>query len=92
MNQKIYFYIFIIAEITTPKGERVLDFGQNLTGYVRLRARGRQGETVELSFAEVLDKDGNFYTENLRSAKNQILLTLSGNGEMEYAPAFSFQG
>ena len=81
-----------IAEITTPKGERVLDFGQNLTGYVRLRARGKQGETVELSFAEVLDKDGNFYTENMRSAKNKILLTLSGDGEMEYAPAFSFQG
>lgn len=59
---------------------------------MRLRARGRQGETVELSFAEVLDKDGNFYTENMRSAKNKILLTLSGDGEMEYAPAFSFQG
>ena len=81
-----------IAEITTPKGERVLDFGQNLTGYVRLRARGKKGETVELSFAEVLDKDGNFYTENMRSAKNKILLTLSGEGEMEYNPTFSFQG
>lgn len=81
-----------IQELTTPKGERVLDFGQNLTGYVRMRARGKKGEQVELSFAEVLDRDGNFYTENMRSAKNKILLTLSGEGEMEYAPTFSFQG
>ncbi len=79
-------------ELTTPKGERVLDFGQNLTGYVRMRARGARGEQVQLSFAEVLDREGNFYTENMRSAKNSILLTLNGEGEIEYAPTFSFQG
>ena len=80
------------AEFVTPAGERVLDFGQNMTGYVRIHAKGAKGDAVELSFAEVLDKDGNFYTENMRSAKNKILLTLGDEGEMDYAPTFSFQG
>ena len=83
------------AEFVTPAGERVLDFGQNLTGYVRIHAKGAKGakgDAVELSFAEVLDKDGNFYTENMRSARNKILLTLGDEGEMDYAPTFSFQG
>jgi alpha-L-rhamnosidase len=57
----------------TPKGETVIDFGQNMTGYVRFNPRGKSGDLVELSHAEVLDKDGNFYTENLRSAKQKII-------------------
>ena len=55
--------------IITPKGERVIDFGQNLAGYAEIRIRGRRGDKITLSHAEVLDKDGNFYTANLRSAK-----------------------
>lgn len=53
--------IFPRALIITPKGERVIDFGQNMTGYVSLKIKGKKGERVKLSFAEVLDGDGNFY-------------------------------
>ena len=56
--------------LTTPKGERVLDFGQNLVGYVEIRARGNKGDRIVLSHAEVLDSDGNFYKDNIRTAKN----------------------
>jgi len=57
--------------ITTPKGEKVIDFGQNLVGWVMVKAKGRVGDTITISHAEVLDKEGNFYTENLRAAKAQ---------------------
>ncbi len=57
------------AELITPKGEWVIDFGQEITGYVEFCAKASKGEEVSLSFAEVLDKDGNFYNENYRSAK-----------------------
>lgn len=77
--------------IRTPKGETVLDFGQNLCGYVSLTIRGHRGERVVLSHAEVLDKDGNFYTDNYRSAKNRVTFILD-EGENHFKPEFSFQG
>ena len=78
--------------ITTPKGERVLDFGQNLAGYVEVKICGKRGDRIVMTHAEVLDKDGNFYTENLRSAKNCNVYILSGEGEEIFKPSFSFQG
>ena len=77
--------------LTTPKGEKVLDFGQNMTGYVALKIKGERGSKVKLSFGEVLDKDGNFYNENYRTSKNEIIYILSGE-EDYFKPTFSFQG
>ena len=79
------------ALIITPKGERVIDFGQNMTGYISLKIKGIKGKKVKLSFAEVLDRDGNFYNANYRFAKNEIVYVLSG-GEDIFKPRFSFQG
>jgi alpha-L-rhamnosidase len=76
----------------TPKGELVADFGQNLVGHVQLRVRGKRGDQVTISHAEVLDKAGNFYTANLRSAKQQNTYVLKGEGEEMYEPHFTFQG
>ncbi|MFC3198854.1 glycoside hydrolase family 78 protein [Parapedobacter deserti] len=81
-----------IALITTPKGEKVLDFGQNLVGRVSFSATGAPGDSLVIHHAEVLDKDGNFYTENLRAAKQQITYIFNGAGEEAYAPHFTFQG
>lgn len=78
--------------ITTPKGEKVIDFGQNLVGWVNFQVKGHAGDSIIISHAEVLDKDGNFYTENLRRAKEQLIYTLKGGVEEHYHPHFSFQG
>lgn len=78
--------------ITTPKGERVIDFGQNLAGVVHFAVRGKAGDRVVFDHAEVLDKDGNFYTANMRSAQNLIEYTLRGGEKEEFAPTFTFQG
>ena len=77
---------------TTPKGEQVIDFGQNMTGWVRLRLQGPPGRTVKVYHAEVLDKDGNFYTANLRAAQARLEYTLRGGGEEVYEPHFTFMG
>ncbi len=77
--------------ILTPKGERVIDFGQNLAGYVEIRVKGKKGSKIVLTHAEVLDKDGNFYTENYRTARNRNVYVLSG-GEDVFKPHFCFQG
>ena len=53
---------------------------------------GPAGTTVTLRHAEVLDKEGNFYTANLRSAKQTNRYTLKGGGEEVFEPQFTFQG
>ncbi len=80
-----------IELIKTPKGETVIDFGQNLTGYVEWNVPAKKGKEFKLYHAEILDKDGNFYTENLRGAKAQVSV-ISDGVERAYKPHFSFQG
>ncbi|MGE5421560.1 MAG: family 78 glycoside hydrolase catalytic domain, partial [Chloroflexota bacterium] len=76
----------------SPKGSLLVDMGQNMVGWVRLRVKGPKGAVVTLRHAEVLDKFGEFYTENLRSAKCQLTYTLAGTGEENYEPRFTFMG
>ena len=80
-----------VSLFTTPKGEKVIDFGQNLAGYVRFKAKGKPGDKVRFSYAEVLDKEGNFYTENYRTAKNETIYILDGQ-ERVLQPNLTFQG
>ncbi|MEO6757924.1 MAG: family 78 glycoside hydrolase catalytic domain, partial [Saprospiraceae bacterium] len=76
----------------TPKGELVADFGQNLVGWVELKAQGKSGDRIVLQFAEVLDKYGNFYTANLRAARCTDTWLLKGGGEERFEPHFTFHG
>lgn len=76
----------------TPLGEQVIDFGQNLVGWVVLKVKGKAGDTVKLWHAEVLDKAGNFYTTNLRAAKSEDEFVLKGGGEETFEPHFTFHG
>ncbi|MRX64817.1 glycoside hydrolase family 78 protein [Maribacter luteus] len=78
--------------ISTPKGETVLDLGQNIVGWARMKVRGPKGHKVTLKFAEVLDKNGNFYTTNLRAAEATDIYTLKGEGEEIFEPHFTFHG
>jgi alpha-L-rhamnosidase len=78
--------------LTTPKGETVWDLGQNMVGWVRLKVSGQKGDVITIKFAEVLDKEGNFYTDNLRAAKCTDTYILKGSGEETYEPRFTFHG
>jgi alpha-L-rhamnosidase len=77
---------------TTPKGEKVIDFGQNLVGWVQIKVTGQAGDKVTVSHAEVIDKAGNFYTENLRTARSQDVYILRGGAEETFEPQFTWQG
>lgn len=79
------------ASFKTPEGELVFDFGQEVTGYVEICVDAHAGEQVILSFAEVMDKQGNFYTENYRSAKAQYIYTCK-EGRQTYKPKLTFYG
>lgn len=78
--------------LTTPEGDRVVDFGQNLVGWVQFNLKGKAGDTLRLFHAEVLDQKGNFYTKNLRTAKQEITYIFRGDSLETYEPHFTFQG
>lgn len=77
--------------IKTPAGETVIDFGQNMAGYVEFRIKGTPGAQATISHGETLDRDGNFYNANYRSARAQIKFTCDGE-EHTYKSALTFFG
>lgn len=77
--------------IVTPKGETVLDFGQNMTGYLEITLDASKGDKVSFSFGEILDKNGNFYNANYRSAKSLYKYTCK-DGRQTYRPNLTFYG
>ncbi len=76
----------------TPKGEQIIDFGQNLVGWVVVKAGGPAGTTIKIHHAEVLDKQGNFYTDNIREALATATYITDGKGERIFEPHFTFYG
>lgn len=82
-----------VQKTTTPSGKTIVDFGQNLVGYVRLRGiRGRRGHKITLSHAEVLEA-GELGTRPLRICKATDEYALKGAEEGEtYEPRFTFHG
>ncbi len=76
--------------IKAPNGEKILDFGQNMTGYVEFSVEAKEGEKLIFDCGEILDKDGNFYRENYRTAKTLTDYTCR-EGLNTYKPKFSFQ-
>lgn len=81
-----------VQVFVTPQGDTVLDFGQNLTGWVSFRLKGREGAGARLKCFEMLDRDGNVYTANLRRAKQEITYICRGGEQESYHPCFTFQG
>ena len=94
VNEPVKAYPAIQARklIVTPKGEKVIDFGQNIVGWERVKLTGKKGDEIRITHAEVLDKDGNFYTENMRAARTTSTFILNGEGQEVFEPRHTFYG
>ena len=79
-----------LAVLHTPAGETVLDMGQNMVGWIRFRTTAPVGAQIHLQYGEVL-QGGNFYRDNLRSAKAEYTYIAAG-GEAVAEPHFTFYG
>lgn len=84
---------------TTPNGERVIDFGQNLAGYVEFKVTAHEGDTLELIHGETLDENGNFTQENFQDRKRhkeggtkQRVRFICKEGENTYKSKFTIWG
>lgn len=79
-----------IELIVTPNGEYVLDFGQNMAGYIEVNYDLASGSELVLDFGEIL-QDGNFYDENYRTAESTFTIISDGNvGTTK--PLFTYYG
>lgn len=76
--------------IRTPAGEMVLDLGQEFTGTFLLDVHESAGTKIHVQTGEVL-QDGNFYRENLRTAKSEYLYISDGT-KTTIRPHFTFYG
>ena len=78
--------------IVTPEGKTVVDFGQNLVGYLHLTVTGQAGTVLTLRHAEVLEH-GELGVRPLRAAAATDTFTLAGTGAPEeWQPRFTFHG
>lgn len=74
----------------SPAGRLLVDFGQNLVGWTRLRAQGSAGDEVVIRHAEVLERE-ELGTRPLRSAQATDRYILSGEDD-DFEPTFTFHG
>ncbi|AIQ59887.1 alpha-L-rhamnosidase [Paenibacillus borealis] len=81
-----------ITLLRTPAGETVLDMGQNMVGWMRFTVEGQAGQEFQLRHFEVLDQEGNVYTDNLRAARQTVTYITRGGGRESFQPRFTFQG
>ena len=84
--------------ITTPSGKKVLDFGQNIAGYVKFSFYAKAGQTIKMRFGEMFDENGEFTQKNIQCAtKNrqtplQEIHYTAKDGLNEYKTKFSIFG
>lgn len=79
-----------VQVIRTPAGETVLDMGQNMVGWIEYRTTAPKGNLIRLQYGEVL-QGGNFYRDNLRTAKAEHQYTADGS-EAVVRPYFTYYG
>ncbi|MFF5295919.1 alpha-L-rhamnosidase [Paractinoplanes globisporus] len=81
-----------VAVTTSPSGRTLVDFGQNLVGWVRLTVRGgAAGDEITLRHAEVLE-NGELGVRPLRTAKATDTYVLAGPEETTLEPELTFHG
>lgn len=69
----------------------IYDFGQNFAGVIHLKLRGRKGQKITVTHAEILNPDGSLNTAFLRSAKATATY-ICRDGEQEYSPRLTYMG
>lgn len=91
-NMKVMETIKPVSIKELRPGTFILDMGQNMAGWVKMKVKGKSGDKVTLRFAEILNEKGELATANLRSAKVTDIYTLKGADEETWEPTFVYHG
>jgi alpha-L-rhamnosidase len=79
------------VQVTWRDGVSIVDLGQNMVGHVRLEVEAAEGTEITLRHGEMLDADGQLYTDNLRSALQTDRYVTRG-GRNTFEPRFTYHG
>lgn len=80
-------------KVTEPEDNvYIVDFGQNISGWVQLKVDGKKGQTIRLRFAEILKSDGNIDRSNLSEAEATDEYIMKGENEETWEPRFTIHG
>lgn len=73
----------------------IVDIGQNIAGWLKVRVRGQKGDTIRIVYAERLNDDGSLYRENFRNARSTDIYICNGEEEQDgrwWTPTFVYHG
>lgn len=91
-NMKVMQDLQPVSITASGNGKYIIDYGQNFTGWVKMRVQGKSGTEVTLCFAESLNADGSLFRDNLRAAKATDTYILKGGATEEWEPRFTYHG
>jgi alpha-L-rhamnosidase len=80
------------SKVLDSNKRTLLDFSQNISGWVRLVVDGKKGDVITVRHAEVLEEGPNLHTKALRTAKATDIYTLGHDGRSVIEPKFTFHG
>ena len=89
-----------IVRALAPAGktaENVYDFGENISGWVRITVRGKAGDQVKITYSELIFENGGIDNEHINmfnegEQKHVDIYILSGEGEESWNPSFCYHG
>ena len=91
-NMKVMETLQPLSIKSLSSGKYILDMGQNMAGWVKIKVKGNRGDTVTLRFAESLQPNGELYVANLRDAMVTDKYILKGEGVETWSPSFVYHG
>ncbi len=92
-NPNIAVQDLVPAVSVTRKDDRfIIDMGQNMVGWLRIKGHGQPGDTVRLRFAETLRPDGELYRDNLRKAEVTDYYVVGSKEPFDWHPTFTYHG
>ena len=91
-NIKVMETVKPVAIKSLDNGVYVLDMGQNMVGWLRMKVKGSRGDRVKLRFSETINADGSIYLANIRGALVTDIYTLKGGDREIFEPSFTYHG
>ena len=76
----------------SSSARHIVDFGQNMAGWISVRPCGKAGDTIRIRYSEKLAADGSLYTANLRDARSEDLYICHGREQDSFTPSFVYHG
>lgn len=73
-------------------GKYIIDMGQNMVGWLKIKLNGKKDHPITIRFAECLKKDNTLYMDNLRTAQVTDVYTPAKDGIFTWHPIFTYHG